>query len=153
MNTTFGIQSDENGFFEIDRLKSGAYTWFISYQGFKTREIPPTFTEGQNVNLDMITLYEGNEILCEITLNGNRVNKFSRMKTAYVAKLPLRDMDNRQVDAPYYSDFMESKMVTHFDDDLKNAFGVENLWTTTGRNISIPMNGHDAVLTKSRGPR
>lgn len=31
------------------------------------------------------------------------------------------------------TDLLESQIVTNFDDALKNAAGVENLWTSTGR--------------------
>lgn len=132
-NTTKGTQTKENGEFEISNLENGDYTLLISYLGFKTREIPLSVSNNQNKNLETITLYEGNEILSEVIVNGERRNKFSRKKTAYVSKLPLKDIENTQVYSTVTNEILKSQIVTNFDDALKNAAGVEQLWTSTGR--------------------
>ncbi|WP_421806573.1 TonB-dependent siderophore receptor [Flagellimonas sp.] len=132
-NTTKGTQTDKNGEFEISNLENGDYTLLISYLGFKTREIQLSVSDNQNTNLETITLYEGNEILSEVIVNGERRNKFSRKKTAYVSKLPLKDIENTQVYSTITNEILKSQVVTNFDDALKNATGVEQLWTSTGR--------------------
>ncbi len=132
-NTTKGTQTKENGEFEISNLENGDYTLLISYLGFKTREIPLSVSNNQNKNLETITLYEGNEILSEVIVNEERRNKFSRKKTAYVSKLPLKDIENTQVYSTVTNEILKSQIVTNFDDALKNAAGVEQLWTSTGR--------------------
>ncbi len=132
-NTSKGKQSNENGEFEITNLEKGNYTLSISYLGFKTREIPISVSSNQNIKLGTITLYEGNEILSEIIVEGDRRNKFSRKKTAYVSKLPLKDIENTQVYSTITNELLQSQVVTNFDDALKNATGVEQLWTSTGR--------------------
>ncbi|WP_439131394.1 TonB-dependent siderophore receptor [Polaribacter sp.] len=132
-NTTKGTQTNENGSFKISNLENGNYTLLISYLGFKTREISFSIANNQNTTLKSITLYEGNEILSEIVVNGERRNKFSRKKTAYVSKLPLKDIENTQVYSTVTNEILKSQIVTNFDDALKNATGVEQLWTSTGR--------------------
>ena len=132
-NTTKGTQTEKNGEFEISNLENGDYTLLISYLGFKTREIQLSVSDNQNTNLETITLYEGNEILSEVIVNGERRNKFSRKKTAYVSKLPLKDIENTQVYSTITNEILKSQVVTNFDDALKNATGVEQLWTSTGR--------------------
>lgn len=132
-NTTKGTQTKENGEFEISNLENGDYTLLISYLGFKTREIQLSVSNNQNKNLETITLYEGNEILSEVIVNGERRNKFSRKKTAYVSKLSLKDIENTQVYSTVTNEILKSQIVTNFDDALKNAAGVEQLWTSTGR--------------------
>lgn len=132
-NTNTGTLTDENGFFEITGLEKGNYTLSLRYLGFKTKEIPVSLSGEKEITLDTIVLYEGNELLTEVVINGERRNKFSRKKTAYVAKLPLKDMENTQVYSTVTHELLQSQVVTHFDDALKNAAGVENLWTSTGR--------------------
>lgn len=132
-NSQIGTQSDENGRFEIDDLDEGGHILSISYLGFRTRDIPFSISNGKAVDLGDLILYEGNEILTEVTVEGERINKFSRKKTAYVSKLPLKDIENTQVYNTITTDLLESQIVTNFDDALKNAAGVENLWTSTGR--------------------
>lgn len=132
-NLSKGAQTDDQGYFEITNIPSGDYILSISYLGFKNRTIPVSIVANQTLELNEITLFEGNEILSEVVINGERINKFSRKKTAYVSKLPLKDIENTQVYSTITSELLKSQMVTTFDDALKNAVGVENLWTSTGR--------------------
>ncbi|SNY95393.1 TonB-dependent receptor [Flagellimonas pacifica] len=132
-HSTQGTQTNEKGQFEILNVADGNYTLIVSYIGFKTREIPINISNGKTQEIPSIILYEGNEILREVIVEGERRNKFSRKKTAYVAKLPLKDLENTQVYSTITSDLLTSQVVTNFEDALKNAVGVEKLWTSTGR--------------------
>ncbi|WP_417874198.1 TonB-dependent siderophore receptor [Xanthomarina gelatinilytica] len=132
-NTSKGAQTNEKGSFEISNLESGDYVLTLSYLGFKTKDIAISISNNQNLDLGNITLYEGNEILTEVVINGERRNMFSRKKTAYVSKLPLKDIENTQVYSTITNEILKSQTVTNFDDALKNATGVEQLWTSTGR--------------------
>ncbi|WOI22929.1 TonB-dependent receptor [Nonlabens ulvanivorans] len=132
-NTTKGVQSDVDGQFKIEEIKDGNYTLILSSLGFKTREIPFSIINQKDLKVETIILYEGNEILSAIVIDGERRNKFSRKKTAYVSKLPLKDIENTQVYSTVTNELLQSQIVTNFDDALKNATGVENLWTSTGR--------------------
>ncbi|GAK89578.1 ferrichrome-iron receptor [Nonlabens ulvanivorans] len=132
-NTTKGVQSDVDGQFKIEEIEDGNYTLILSSIGFKTREIPFSIINQKDLKVKTIILYEGNEILSAIVIEGERRNKFSRKKTAYVSKLPLKDIENTQVYSTVTNELLQSQIVTNFDDALKNATGVENLWTSTGR--------------------
>lgn len=132
-NSSKGTQSDTNGTFKIENLSVGNHSLSISYIGFKTREIEFYINQNQNLALGKIVLYEGNEILNEVVIEAERTNKFSRKQTAYVAKLPLKDIENTQVYSTVTTELLESQLVTNFDDALKNATGVEQLWASTGR--------------------
>ncbi|AUP81177.1 TonB-dependent receptor [Flavivirga eckloniae] len=132
-NTTQGTQTDENGTFEISNISNGDYELMVSYIGFKTKEISFSIANGEAKEVMPIILYEGNEILRAVVVEGERRNKFSRKKTAYVSKLPLKDLENTQVYSTITSNLLESQVVTNFEDALKNAVGVEKLWTSTGR--------------------
>ncbi|MEN8964753.1 MAG: TonB-dependent receptor [Polaribacter sp.] len=132
-NTSIGTQTSEDGSFNIKDLKNKKVIISISYLGYKTKEVNISFTDNKSVNLKSIVLYEGSEILNEVIIEGKRINKFSRKKTAYVSKLPLKDIENSQVYSTVTSDLLDSQIVTNFDDALKNAAGIEQLWTSTGR--------------------
>ena len=128
-----GTQSNEQGDFNIENLSAGNYTLTISYLGFKTQTKQVSVQNDGVLTLGNIVLYEGNEILNEVVINGERQNKFSRKKTAYVAKLPLKDIENTQVYSTVTNELLESQVVTNFEDALNNAVGIEKLWTSTGR--------------------
>jgi len=132
-NTTIGTQTNSDGKFEIKNLSAGGYVLSVSYIGYNSIEIPFNVQNNQQLDLNTILLYEGNEILSEVLIQGERKNKFSRKKTAYVSKLPLRDMENTQVYSTITTELLESQIVTNFDDALKNATGIEQLWASTGR--------------------
>lgn len=128
-----GTQSNEQGDFSIENLSAGNYTLTISYLGFKTQSKQVSVQNDGVLTLGNIVLYEGNEILNEVVINGERQNKFSRKKTAYVAKLPLKDIENTQVYSTVTNELLESQVVTNFEDALNNTVGIEKLWTSTGR--------------------
>lgn len=132
-NGTLGSQTNEEGYFEISNIEEGDYILLISYLGYKTKEIPFSLMDPETVNLDTIFLYEGNEILGEVLIEGTRTNPFSRKKTAYVSKLPLKDIENTQVYSTVTTELLEYQVVTNFEDALKNAVGIESLWASTGR--------------------
>lgn len=133
INSSKGTLSNTDGTFELTGIELGEYTLSISNIGYKTQEIPIIISNGDNIDLGTIILYEGNEILSEVVIHGEQANKFSRKETAYVAKLPLKDIENTQVYSTVTNFVLESQIVTNFDDALKNATGVESLWSSTGR--------------------
>ncbi|PWJ57180.1 iron complex outermembrane receptor protein [Dyadobacter jejuensis] len=131
-NHEIGTQSDEKGYFELSGVPEGEHVLLVSSVGFKTKELPFQAIKG-SVDLKGIILFEGDEILREVVVSGERDNKFSRNETAYVSKLPIRDFENTQVYSTITNYLLQSQIVTNFDDALKNAAGVDNLWTSTGR--------------------
>jgi len=132
-NTVKGSQTDENGAFEIPNIENGDYILSISYLGYKTKEIAFSITNNQTVDLGSILLYEGNELLQEIVLDTKRKNKFSRKQSAYVSKMPLKNIENSQVYSTVTNQLLVSQSVNSFEDALKNAVGVNKLWSSTGR--------------------
>jgi iron complex outermembrane receptor protein len=143
-NSTQGVESDKNGVFEITNIADGNHILVVSYLGFKTKEIPFTISNNETKQFGAIILYEGNELLREVVLYA-RNNKFSRKETAYVAKLPLKDIENSHVYSTITSELLESEIVTNLDDALSNATGVSKLWEATGR---APGNGTGWFATR-----
>ncbi|WP_299096236.1 TonB-dependent receptor [uncultured Winogradskyella sp.] len=143
-NTSKGTITDDSGNFVLSNIENGNYTLTISYVGFKTKELQVN-VDNEDVNLSTITLYEGNELLDEVVLDVNRKNKFSRKETAYVSKMPLRNIDNSQVYNTITNQLLISQSVNTFEDALKNAAGITKLWSSTGRS------GDGAGYYSSRG--
>ncbi|WP_054851601.1 TonB-dependent receptor [Olleya sp. ITB9] len=144
-NTTKGTTSDVDGNFEIKNITNGDYVISVSYLGYKTKEIEVSIINNESVALGNITMYEGNEILNEVVIDINRKNKFSRKQSAYVSKLPLKNIDNSQVYNTITNQLLVSQSVNTFEDALKNAAGITKLWSSTGRS------GDGAGYYSSRG--
>lgn len=131
--TNIGAQTNELGEFDIKNIDNGNYILSVSYLGFKTKEIEFSINNSQSLDLGLISLYEGNELLQEIVIDTDRKNKFSRKKSAYVAKMPLKNIENSQVYSTITNQLLISQSTTSFEDALKNAVGVDKLWSSTGR--------------------
>ncbi|CAH8283757.1 iron complex outermembrane receptor protein [Mariniflexile fucanivorans] len=144
-NTATGTQTNEKGVFEISNIKTGNYILAISYLGFKTKEIPFKLNSNETIDIGTITLYEGNELLQEIVIDTERKNKFSRKQSAYVSKMPLKNIENSQVYNTITNQLLISQSVNTFEDALKNAAGITKLWSSTGRS------GDGAGYYSSRG--
>ncbi|EAY24855.1 TonB-dependent receptor [Microscilla marina] len=130
--TTNGTLTNANGQFSLPS-KAGAQTLVFSFVGYKTKEVTVNVSGTQAIAVPTVTLYEGNEILQEVVIQGERRNQFSRKKSAYVSKLPLRNIENAQVYSTVTNELLVSQTVTNFEDALKNAVGVDKLWASTGR--------------------
>ncbi|CAL2105682.1 iron complex outermembrane recepter protein [Tenacibaculum sp. 190524A02b] len=127
--TKKGTQTDIDGKFEIKNAPGGIQEIIASFVGYKTKFIQFQAPD----NTINIVLFEGNELLQEIVIDTDRANKFSRKKTAYVAKLPLKNIENSQVYSTITNQLLVSQNVNNFSDALKNAVGVDQLWPSTGR--------------------
>lgn len=126
--STTGVQTDIDGHFNIKTSANKEVTLEFSYIGFKTKTVKAQ--GGANLS---IVLFEGNELLNEVTIDTNRQNKFSRKKTAYVAKLPLKNIENAQVYSTVTNQLLISQSVVSFEEALNNSTGVTKLWSSTGR--------------------
>ncbi len=131
--TAQGTTTNEDGTFTLQNVRGGEFTLVLSSIGFRTKETKISVSSGQQTNIGSIVLFEGNELLQEVVIEGTRDNKFNRKETAYVSKLPLKDIDNSQVYTTVTNELLESQIVTNFDDALLNATGVNKLWESTGR--------------------
>lgn len=131
-NHSIGTLSDNDGQFLIKNIENGNHNLVLSYIGYKTVEIDFSMENGKNLDLGEIILQEGNELLQKVTIS-YRKNNFSRKKTAYVSKLPLKDLENAHTYSTVTSELLNSQMTINFDDALKNATGVDKRWEATGR--------------------
>jgi outer membrane receptor for ferrienterochelin and colicins len=76
-----GTVSDENGFFEITRIRPGNYTLRVTYIGFKTSEIELTVKYGEDISLEF-------EII-PLDIQGNQIVVTGTMKEISRSKSPV----------------------------------------------------------------
>lgn len=72
--------------------------------------------------------HELNEIVVEAG-----VNKFSNKESEYIARLPIKNLENPQVYSVIGKELMKEQIIVNFDDALKNSPGIDKLWSSTGR--------------------
>ncbi len=123
--------SDDDGSFSINKLQAGTYQLEISFVGYKTIEQNVVVEPGKTSTIN-IQLTVTEKQLDEVIVSSGS-NKFSKRNSAYVARLPLKNLENPQAYTTISSALLKEQVITNFDDALKNAPGIDKLWTSTGR--------------------
>lgn len=134
VGTKFGTQTDASGTFRLNSISAGNYILRISYVGYQAREIAVEVIQNKTNTIPDILLSNSEEQLGEVMLQGSgNINDFSRTKSDYVAKMPLKEIENPQVYNTITAELLQEQVITTFDDALKNAPGIVKLWESTGR--------------------
>lgn len=129
--TAIGTLTDGAGNYEIKNLKAGNYVLRISLVGHSTKEKNVSVKAGDEL-IENVTLSANNEQLSEVTVNG-KGNSFTRKESRVVSKMPLKNIENPQVYTTITGELLKEQIVTNFDDALRNAPGITQLWESTGR--------------------
>ena len=124
--------ADANGNYILKNIPAGSYTVVARLIGLTPSTNQVTVTSGTTVTLN-ITLEASNQQLKEVVIRGGKTNKFSVKESEFVSKMPLTNIENPQVYAVIYKELLADQIVTNFDDALKNAPGIDKLWSSTGR--------------------
>jgi len=130
--TKFGTQTDASGQFEIKNLTPAYYVLKINSVGFKSKEVNFSIQGNQATVLPAISLNTTSEQLTEVFITGN-ANKYTKSESNYVAKMPIKNLENSQVYSVVTKELMKDQLVVNQDEALKNVPGLYQLWASTGR--------------------
>lgn len=120
-----------DGSFLFRNIKPGTYIISISLVGYENAEYKVDVQAGKTseLRLHLKLLYSQLE---EVILTSTR-NKFYKSSSATVARLPLKNLENPQVYNNITAQLMKEQVITNVDDAMKNAPGLDKLWSSTGR--------------------
>ena len=127
-----GNTTAEDGTYTLDRVKPGTYIIRTSGVGLISEEKSILISSGQSLTVNFV-LKENADQLKEVNISSNKRNKFATKPSNYVAKLPLKNLENPQVYVTISKELMEEQIATDFSAVLKNSPGLDKLWTSTGR--------------------
>lgn len=127
-----GASTNASGTFEIPGVPYGTHTIRVSGVGLRaqSREVN---VQSAEVTVPDFNLAEDAATLKEVIVRANRANPFTRKRSDYVAKIPLKNLENPQVYTTITQELMKSQVVTSFNDALVNSSGLDKLWNATGR--------------------
>jgi len=125
------ILTSEDGSFTLNNLPAGEYDLEISLSGYTTTTEHVTVGARKTAEIT-IRLQVSEKQLQEVVVTGG-INKFSRTSSDYVAKMPLKNMENPQVYTTITKDLLADQLVFSVDDGLRNATGLQKMWDATGR--------------------
>ena len=139
-----GDITTDKGTYTIKGVPAGTYTIRVSSVGLKPAQQPVTVAAGQRVTLDF-QLAESTAQLQEVLVRGARTNKFNRVSSDDVAKMPLKNLENPQVYATVGKELLTEQLVFSVDDATRNVPGLQKMWDATGRS------GDGGAFYASRG--
>jgi len=132
MHTTFGSATNKNGEFSF-KAPAGSYTLIISYVGVQTVEVPITVMASQTVEVPLITVNASMAQLSEVNIIASRANRFTRVISTDVGKIPLSNLENSQSYSTITNELLTEQQVSTVDEALRNAPGIQKMWDATGR--------------------
>lgn len=127
--THYGALSDKDGNYSFT-VPEGTYTIIASSMEYEPYKSKINVKKGENkfnINLEL----KDNE-LSEVVVLGN-VKKFTNKESDYIARLPLKNLENPQAYSVIGKELIKEQMIVNFDDALKNTSGIDKLWSSTGR--------------------
>jgi iron complex outermembrane receptor protein len=127
-----GDLTNKKGVYTIKNVFEGTHIIEIKLVGFKPIEKTIEVKANEITELPAFILKEDHYELDQVHLNINP-NKFAKKESNYVARLPLKNLENPQVYNIVSKELMQQQVVVNFDDAIKNAPGVGRLWSSTGR--------------------
>ncbi|QMU29144.1 TonB-dependent receptor [Adhaeribacter radiodurans] len=127
-----GSMSDENGNYRLNRIKAGSYTLRVSAVGLEPQEKPIDISAGQSLTVDF-TLQESAARLREVIVQTSKPNRFAKTESPFVAKMPLKSIENPQVYSVVTKELLNEQLVFTVDDAVRNAPGIQKMWEATGR--------------------
>lgn len=130
--TQWGAVSDDEGRFQF-RAPGGNYILVVSHVGLAKQEISVQVTTGKVTIIPQITVDISVNTLNEVSVTGNKTNKFARSHSADVLKMPLNNLENPQVYTTINSDLISEQNITTVDGAMKNSPGGQTMWQATGR--------------------
>ncbi len=128
-----GTQTGTDGDFSIEQVRREQIVLIFSFVGYKTEKVPVSVKDKPVLMLPDVVLNEDIRNIGEVVITNNRKNKFAREESDYVAKLPLKNLENPQVYNSISAELLKEQATTNFDDALKNIPGLQKLWESTGR--------------------
>jgi len=126
--TSIVTVSDKSGKYEIKKMKPGVYTLVVSFTGLATKEISVEVKSGETVTAPDIRLDENTKQLNEVVVSAGK-NRGGE----YVAKMPLKNLENPQVYNSVSAEILKQQVISNYDDALRNVPGIARTWESTGR--------------------
>jgi iron complex outermembrane receptor protein len=148
IGTGRSVISDEEGFFTISKVPAGAQELEVTLIGYETLRQKLVVEENKTVVVDLqITI--SNSQLQEVTVTNSK-SKFVFKSSEYVARMPLRNLENPQVYNVVGRALMQEQMVIERTDLYRNIPGaVPNF--SAGGSMGLSMRGFSTTIGMRNG--
>jgi iron complex outermembrane recepter protein len=128
LRSTWGGTSNEKGEYLIKNVKPGNWVVEVTAIDAATQQREIVVAAQQTVQVDF-TLKENAAELQEVSVSAKNLNS----ENNFVAKMPLKKLENPQVYNTVSLELMKQQGITNYDDALRNVPGITRTWESTGR--------------------
>ncbi|MBX2922574.1 MAG: TonB-dependent receptor [Chitinophagaceae bacterium] len=120
-NSLRGTSTNAEGEFELNGINEGKQIISASYIGLATQQVTITVS-GAHTTAVSIVLKEDANTLQEVIVNSG-TQKITNKETEYVARMPLKNLENPQVYSVIGQQIIKAQVATDVKDVLRNATG------------------------------
>lgn len=134
-NSKYGTTTNDDGSFELNRVRPNTYTVQISLTGYETTEQDVLVNENETATINL-QLKVSNKELHEVVVNGKK--SILSKKTDYVARMPLKNLENPQVYSVIQKELLQEQIAVDIRSAVQNAPGVTSkIYPSGGLEISF----------------
>ncbi|EJL61431.1 TonB-dependent receptor [Flavobacterium sp. CF136] len=148
----YNTSTNDDGSFELNRVKPNTYTLQVSLNGYETSEQEVRVVENETASLNL-QLKVSNKELKEVVIS-NKKSILSK-KTETVARMPLKNLENPQVYNVIHKELMQEQVTIDITTAMRNAPGVVPLNYPSGgfalifRGFTVGVNARNGMETLS----
>lgn len=122
---------DKEGHYVFTDLKPGKYVITVSFVGLPEQSKTLSVGEGESVVADFVLSADG-KTLDEILIIGQKYAITSKKESEYVARLPIKNLDNPQVYSVVDKELIKEQMALTLEESFRNVPGAAPSKTGAG---------------------
>ncbi|MBP4137100.1 TonB-dependent receptor [Flavobacterium geliluteum] len=151
-NSKYNTSTNDDGSFELSRVKPNTYTLQISLIGYETSEQEVVVVDNETTTINL-QLKVSNKELNEVVISSRK--SIVSKKTDYVARMPLKNLENPQVYSVVHKELLQEQMAVEIGSAVRNSPGVVPLNYPSGgfaaifRGFTVGINSRNGMETLS----
>ncbi|KIQ17249.1 ferrichrome-iron receptor [Flavobacterium sp. MEB061] len=146
-NSKYGTVTNDDGTFELNRVKPNTYSLQISLTGYETTEQEVVVAESETANVSL-QLKVSNKELQEVVINSKK--SILSKKTDYVARMPLKNLENPQVYSVIHKELLLEQVAVNIETAIRNSPGAIPVTFPSG-GIGITFRGFTTGVNARNG--
>ncbi|WKL48065.1 TonB-dependent receptor [Flavobacterium pectinovorum] len=146
-NSKYGTVTNDDGSFELNRVKPNTYSLQISLTGYETTEQEVVVAESETANVNL-KLKVSNKELQEVVINSKK--SILSKKTDYVARMPLKNLENPQVYSVIHKELLLEQVAVNIETAIRNSPGAIPVTFPSG-GIGITFRGFTTGVNARNG--
>lgn len=137
--TEYMTLTDWQGQYQFNNIPFNTYTIEYNYMGYEKHQITVDLNQAQ-VKIDDIVLKESLEQLSEVIVVSQRLNQFAQKESEYVARVPLKNINNPQSYSVVTTALLNEQVNTDLPSAFKSITGGGYVESNDG-NVSVYLRG------------